>query len=231
MSSFGPRVCLASIHYIDGNDRSDSSESTTQPNPADLKAVCVTNATKTTDKITRDCGDDTQAAMKYFSDTCSSAGYKVGMCHCCLHSTVRSRFCALLLTQPLQTFPLLRAMALSPLTALPPLARAPPASLLLLQLALLPLALLTLPAPALVPALQALLAPPRPPSKVLRHPTGLAPLLLSRLPCLLEWLLFCKVVQPSPAVLRFRTVGPIYREYLIVLSSMRHLSGHILHLF
>ncbi|KAL2013896.1 hypothetical protein VTN00DRAFT_1421 [Thermoascus crustaceus] len=50
---------------------------TTQPNPADLKAVCVTNATKTTDKITSDCGDDTQAALKYFSDTCSSAGYKV----------------------------------------------------------------------------------------------------------------------------------------------------------
>ncbi|KAL1999178.1 hypothetical protein VTN02DRAFT_4934 [Thermoascus thermophilus] len=52
---------------------------TTQPNPADLKAVCVTNAAKTTEQIPHVCGDDTQAALTYFSDTCSSAGYKAAV--------------------------------------------------------------------------------------------------------------------------------------------------------
>ncbi|KAF7589658.1 hypothetical protein BBP40_003992 [Aspergillus hancockii] len=48
-----------------------------QPNPADLKAVCVTNGEKVQSKIASLCGDDKQEALKQFADTCSSAGHKV----------------------------------------------------------------------------------------------------------------------------------------------------------
>ncbi|KAL2223425.1 hypothetical protein M432DRAFT_598520 [Thermoascus aurantiacus ATCC 26904] len=51
----------------------------TQDNPADLKAVCVTNGAKVEAKISSICGDDTQAALKAFSSTCASAGYKVAV--------------------------------------------------------------------------------------------------------------------------------------------------------
>ncbi|RAL16491.1 putative GPI anchored cell wall protein [Aspergillus homomorphus CBS 101889] len=50
-----------------------------QPNPDDLQAICVTNGKRIKDKIADLCGDDTKVAMQQFSDTCASAGYKVGM--------------------------------------------------------------------------------------------------------------------------------------------------------
>ncbi|PWY86244.1 putative GPI anchored cell wall protein [Aspergillus heteromorphus CBS 117.55] len=47
-----------------------------QPNPADLQAICVTNVDKVKTKIADLCGDETQMAMVQFEDTCASAGYK-----------------------------------------------------------------------------------------------------------------------------------------------------------
>ncbi|KAJ9619511.1 hypothetical protein H2203_008289 [Taxawa tesnikishii (nom. ined.)] len=48
----------------------------TQPNPADLKAVCG-NATKVEDTISSICNDDVKPAMSAFSSVCSSAGVAV----------------------------------------------------------------------------------------------------------------------------------------------------------
>jgi hypothetical protein len=50
-----------------------------EKNPADLKAVCVTNGDDVQKKIADTCGDSEQAALTWFADTCDAAGYKVGM--------------------------------------------------------------------------------------------------------------------------------------------------------
>lgn len=54
--------------------------SSSQPNPADLKTICGKNAGQVQDSISEKCSDDKQAALKYFSNTCSSNGHKVGTC-------------------------------------------------------------------------------------------------------------------------------------------------------
>lgn len=48
-----------------------------EKNPADLKAVCVTNGDDVQKKIANTCGDSEQAALSWFADTCDAAGYKV----------------------------------------------------------------------------------------------------------------------------------------------------------
>ncbi|KAI9923963.1 hypothetical protein ASPWEDRAFT_178952 [Aspergillus wentii DTO 134E9] len=47
-----------------------------QENPADLKAICVTNVDKVKDTITEKCGDKKKEALDFFSDVCASAGHK-----------------------------------------------------------------------------------------------------------------------------------------------------------
>ncbi|EAW10129.1 putative GPI anchored cell wall protein [Aspergillus clavatus NRRL 1] len=48
-----------------------------EKNPSDLKAVCVTNTDNVQQKISDRCGDNEEAALKWYSDNCSGAGYKV----------------------------------------------------------------------------------------------------------------------------------------------------------
>ncbi|KAE8147119.1 hypothetical protein BDV25DRAFT_161023 [Aspergillus avenaceus] len=48
-----------------------------EKNPADLKAICVTNVERVQNRIEDECGDDTKVAMKQFADTCESSGHKV----------------------------------------------------------------------------------------------------------------------------------------------------------
>ncbi|OJJ87111.1 putative GPI anchored cell wall protein [Aspergillus glaucus CBS 516.65] len=49
-----------------------------EPNPADLKTICVKNGDKMQKLISKKCDDDDKKdALSHFSDTCSSNGYKV----------------------------------------------------------------------------------------------------------------------------------------------------------
>ncbi|RHZ54100.1 putative GPI anchored cell wall protein [Aspergillus thermomutatus] len=48
-----------------------------EKNPADLKAVCITNGDDVQKNIADTCGDSEQAALKWFADTCDAAGYNV----------------------------------------------------------------------------------------------------------------------------------------------------------
>ncbi|EYE97869.1 putative GPI anchored cell wall protein [Aspergillus ruber CBS 135680] len=48
-----------------------------EPNPADLKTICVKNGDKIQKLISKKCDDDKKDALSHFSDTCSSNGYKV----------------------------------------------------------------------------------------------------------------------------------------------------------
>lgn len=57
----------------------DTPHNRAEKNPADLKAVCVTNGDDVQKKIANTCGDSEQAALSWFADTCDAAGYKVGM--------------------------------------------------------------------------------------------------------------------------------------------------------
>jgi hypothetical protein len=57
----------------------DTSDNRAEKNPADLKAVCITNGDAVQKKIADTCGDSEQAALKWFADTCDAAGHKVGM--------------------------------------------------------------------------------------------------------------------------------------------------------
>lgn len=51
-----------------------------EPNPADLKSICVKNGDKMQEQISKKCDDDDKKdALSHFADTCSSNGYKVGM--------------------------------------------------------------------------------------------------------------------------------------------------------
>jgi len=51
----------------------------TEPNPADLKTVCGSDAKKVQAAIQSMCGSNASIAQSAFAATCSSAGITVGM--------------------------------------------------------------------------------------------------------------------------------------------------------
>ncbi|KKK13909.1 hypothetical protein P175DRAFT_0561043 [Aspergillus ochraceoroseus IBT 24754] len=50
-----------------------------QSDPANLKAVCVTNGDAVQSRIHDLCGSDAQDALEYFQSTCSTGGYKIAI--------------------------------------------------------------------------------------------------------------------------------------------------------
>ncbi|MBZ6433066.1 MAG: hypothetical protein LBE64_18960 [Acinetobacter pittii] len=48
-----------------------------QPNPADSKAICGSNASKIQSTISKNCADS-EASLKFFANNCAQLGHKVG---------------------------------------------------------------------------------------------------------------------------------------------------------
>ncbi|RHZ47232.1 uncharacterized protein CDV56_104976 [Aspergillus thermomutatus] len=49
----------------------------TESNPADLASLCGSASSAVQSQISQSCGDDTQTAMTFYSNTCASAGHQV----------------------------------------------------------------------------------------------------------------------------------------------------------
>ncbi|PYH95126.1 putative GPI anchored cell wall protein [Aspergillus ellipticus CBS 707.79] len=78
---FAALVVLFNVVVATQSDACLLSAVGSQPNPADLQAICVANVDKMQTKIAELCGDQTPTVMEQFEDTCASAGYKAGVKH------------------------------------------------------------------------------------------------------------------------------------------------------